>query len=119
MGTRSLIGYERSDGTVIHTYCHWDGYPAGVGAQLVKNYAEEYQARQIAELGYASDLQDTLHETRMAAQAAEAPSISLDAVDYARDSGGIAWLYLFRQGEWYHRPGDSISHQWVLTKENM
>lgn len=35
MSTRSHIGIENSDGTVTYVYCHWDGYPTGVGAEIV------------------------------------------------------------------------------------
>lgn len=35
MATRSLIGYEKSDGTIIVSYCHFDGYLTGVGADLL------------------------------------------------------------------------------------
>ena len=27
MGTRSNIAYERPNGQVVVTYCHYDGYP--------------------------------------------------------------------------------------------
>ena len=27
MSTRSLIGYEKEDGTIEFVYCHCDGYP--------------------------------------------------------------------------------------------
>jgi hypothetical protein len=35
MGTRSRIGLEDPEtGTVRSIYCHWDGYPEGVGQRL-------------------------------------------------------------------------------------
>ena len=33
MGTRSIVGVPHGDG-VRGRYCHWDGYPSGVGAAL-------------------------------------------------------------------------------------
>jgi hypothetical protein len=38
MATRSTIGYVTEDGKVRGTYCHFDGYPAGVGRELFENY---------------------------------------------------------------------------------
>jgi hypothetical protein len=35
MATRSRIAVELSDGTVKSVYCHWDGYPSGVGRDLL------------------------------------------------------------------------------------
>jgi len=34
MGTRSNIGYETDNGNVFMVYCHWDGYPSGVGVAV-------------------------------------------------------------------------------------
>lgn len=38
MATRSLIAYETEDGRVYGNYCHWDGYPSGVGQVLLINW---------------------------------------------------------------------------------
>jgi hypothetical protein len=38
MGTRSRIGYELSDHTVVSVYCHWDGYVENNGKILVEHY---------------------------------------------------------------------------------
>ena len=35
MATRSRIGVELEDGIVKSVYCHWDGYPTGVGRDLL------------------------------------------------------------------------------------
>ena len=38
MATRSLIGINLDNGITKIIYCHWDGYPSGVGQMLVENY---------------------------------------------------------------------------------
>lgn len=38
MSTRSRIGLLSPDGSVMSVYCHWDGYPSGVGQCLLENY---------------------------------------------------------------------------------
>ena len=40
MATRSRIGLMLEDGTIKHSYCHFDGYPNGVGHTLVENYSD-------------------------------------------------------------------------------
>ena len=38
MATRSTIALLRDDGTVVKTYCHWDGYLEHNGSILVEHY---------------------------------------------------------------------------------
>ena len=39
MATRARIGFETQVGEIVSSYHHWDGYPAGLGYNLIKNYA--------------------------------------------------------------------------------
>ena len=41
MATRSVIGYIQEDGSFIGVYCHYDGYPSGVGSYLLKMHPED------------------------------------------------------------------------------
>ena len=41
MATRSVIGYMQADGSYIGCYCHYDGYPSGVGSNLLKMNPED------------------------------------------------------------------------------
>ena len=41
MATRSVIGYMQDDGSYIGCYCHYDGYPSGVGSNLMKMNSED------------------------------------------------------------------------------
>jgi hypothetical protein len=41
MATRSVIGYMQADGSFIGCYCHYDGYPSGVGSNLLKMNTED------------------------------------------------------------------------------
>lgn len=40
MSTRSVVGYERENGTVEGTYVHWDGYPEHMIPALTKRFEE-------------------------------------------------------------------------------
>ena len=44
MATRSVIGYIQEDGSFIGCYCHYDGYPKGVGLALLKMPNEDIKA---------------------------------------------------------------------------
>lgn len=56
MATRSRIGIKRPDGTVKSIYCHFDGYPEGVGKVLLENYQSEEKITQLISLGDLSSL---------------------------------------------------------------
>jgi hypothetical protein len=64
MATRSTIGIKSEDGTVTAIYCHWDGYPAGVGVGLIENYNSKEQAQALINLGGFSSLMETLDQTK-------------------------------------------------------
>lgn len=51
MATRSTIALEFADGTVQQVYCHWDGYLSGVGAQLVSDYSDPFELRDLIDGG--------------------------------------------------------------------
>jgi hypothetical protein len=41
MATRARIGFETQVGEIVSAYHHWDGYPAGLGYNLVRNYISD------------------------------------------------------------------------------
>ena len=55
MATRSAIGMI-VDGKVRGVYCHWDGYPAGVGATLDQHYTDPAKIMELIEHGQISSL---------------------------------------------------------------
>lgn len=58
MSTRSRIGMLMPDGKVKSIYCHWDGYPEGVGVKLQKHYTDPKKIEELLELGDISSLGD-------------------------------------------------------------
>jgi len=56
MATRSKIGVMNTDGTVKGIYCHWDGYPEGVGRMLVQHYNSTELANKLMDLGNLSSI---------------------------------------------------------------
>ena len=56
MATRSAIGIRMDDGKIFSCYCHWDGYPSGVGAVLSQYYKTEEKIKSLISLGDMSSL---------------------------------------------------------------
>jgi hypothetical protein len=56
MATRSRIGIELEDGAIRSIYCHWDGYPSGVGATLTVHYTQREKVLELISLGDISSL---------------------------------------------------------------
>ena len=51
MATRSRIGYQLKDGSIVSVYHHWDGYPDGLGKYLVNNYTDVDDVRELIDGG--------------------------------------------------------------------
>jgi len=51
MSTRSRIGLQLSDGSVISSYHHWDGYPEWLGKTLVEHYNSKELATELIDGG--------------------------------------------------------------------
>ena len=60
MATRSTIAVKDADGSVRSIYCHWDGYPEGVGATLREHYTNTPKIEQLLGVGDISVLGSTL-----------------------------------------------------------
>ena len=61
MATRCRIGLMLEDGTVKHSYCHYDGYPEGVGETLVQHYNTEDKVKELVSFGDMSYLAFEIH----------------------------------------------------------
>lgn len=64
MATRCRIAKVQDDGTVKSIYCHWDGYPEGVGTMLQEHYTNPDDIDKLIEIGGISSLRETLEETK-------------------------------------------------------
>jgi len=56
MGTRSRIGIELPDHTVVSVYCHWDGYVGHNGRILVNHYNDRDAVKELIDGGGISSL---------------------------------------------------------------
>ena len=61
MGTHCTIAIVDADNSVRSIYCHWDGYPAGVGQMLTTHYTTSDIINQLIDLGNISTLGSDIH----------------------------------------------------------
>ena len=59
MGTRSRIGIEMPDHSVVSVYCHWDGYVESNGRILVEHYLNREDVQELIDGGSMSSLRTT------------------------------------------------------------
>jgi len=66
MATRSRIGIELTDKNgeriVKSIYCHWDGYPEGVGQTLIDHYQDREKVEALIKLGAISFLEESIEK---------------------------------------------------------
>jgi hypothetical protein len=98
MATRSTIAMSVPEG-VRAIYCHWDGYPEGVGQTLKDNYSEAIAVSNLLDRGDLSGLGDTPEESVAYSDRGEQLKIhtfnSTDEwIDWAKGSG-CEYAYYF------------------------
>jgi hypothetical protein len=60
MSTQSYIAKKQPDETFKAVYCHFDGYPDGVGRVLVDSFTDESKVDRLLELGSLSNLRSDI-----------------------------------------------------------
>lgn len=103
MATRSLIGYVTEEGSVRYNYCHFDGYPNGVGKELLRKYntAEAVEALiqyEIRSLNHEGEVEYFEEDVSMS----DAPRTSPDAEFFLKDFSyfGTDFHYLLTDEGW-------------------
>ena len=111
MATRSRIGIELTDGSILSAYHHWDGYPQWLGRILTTHYNSREQAAELIDGGDMSSCwNDTVWgEDRTdgqkygpeyySARGEDCPP-RLDNTLQQYLSDGEEYAYIFRNGEW-------------------
>lgn len=116
MATRSNIGMKQEDGTIKTVYCHWDGYPEGVGATLAEHYTTRAKVEELLNLGDFSNLAENVAEIETYAQRGETgtEARTYQDKDEWRDDvikAGIEFLYLL------DRDGYTDRLEWTFYSE--
>lgn len=113
MATRSRIGIELSDGSVLSAYHHWDGYPEWLGRILKTHYNSEELATELIDGGdmsccwtnerWSNDLLDRHRDVYgpqyYSQRGEDCPPRHDDSLEEYL-SEGEEYAYLFTCGEW-------------------
>jgi hypothetical protein len=84
MGTRSRIGIQLQDSSIVSVYCHYDGYPEHTGRVLKEEYTTKESVTELIDGGSMSSLKTThLWETK---------AVRDENNNIVRDENGN-WLY--------------------------
>ena len=116
MGTRSRIGIQLSDDSILSVYCHWDGYPSFNGKVLREFYNTKEKVTQLINGGNISSLHtnvgwnnETLSETgpqyytsRGESIDDNEPELNKNQSEYLKtaDNCGEEYAYLFTSAGW-------------------
>ena len=114
MATRSRIGLQLQDGSILSAYCHWDGYPEFNGVKLVEHFNSYDKAAELIDGGDISALWTNagwnneslpttgpLYYSERGDSNVE-PSVSDDLSYFLKDANtcGGEYAYLFANNEW-------------------
>jgi len=128
MSTRSRIGLELSDGSILSSYHHWDGYPEWLGRILKTHYNTRDKASELIDGGDMSSCwSDACWETKLpvgeygpeyySARGEDCPPrYDANLMEYLSDGEEYAYLYTLND-EWVcynmHQFDDSKSPEIV------
>lgn len=110
MATRSRIGLELSNGSVLSVYHHWDSYPEWLGRMLKTHYNSKSLASELIDGGdmsccWTDDRWDDsgvkgVYGPQYYSQRGDdcPPRLDADLNEYLSD--GEEYWYLFTNGEW-------------------
>jgi hypothetical protein len=116
MATRSRIGVELEGGGVLSVYCHYDGYPDGVGRRLLEKFPEGIthpkEVEEYINLGDRSTTELSYGEWR----GENCPPQSHPSVRDFFNGDIEEWGYLYTQeGQWLVKEGNSENMAEVLS----
>jgi hypothetical protein len=102
MATRSRIGLELADGSILSAYHHWDGYPEWLGRILRTHYNSKELAAELIDGGDMSTCwaEDKKPEYYSARGENCPPRLDADLCEYLLPGNSEEYAYVFRSGEW-------------------
>jgi len=102
MSTRSRIGIELSDGSILSAYHHYDGYESWLGRILKTHYNTKEKVAELIDGGDMSSCwgEDKKPEYYSARGEDCPPRLDVDILGYLHPDKSEEYAYLFRNGEW-------------------
>jgi hypothetical protein len=110
MATRSRIGLELKDGSILSAYAHWDGYPEWMGRILRTHYNSKDKVAELIDGGDMSSpwtnagfsnetvAQGPLYYSQRGENCP--PRLDADLCEYLLPDNSEEFAYVFRGGEW-------------------
>ena len=103
MSTNSIVAYLRSDGSIVSSYVHYDGYETGVGMTLLEHYNSDERALAVSVGGYYSSLGEDLKESLESSVHNDDPEMfdSMEEFEtYLMENSHLEFGYLWTGGKW-------------------
>ena len=102
MATRSRIGIELADGSILSSYHHWDGYPEWLGRILKTHYNSKSAASELIDGGDMSTCWAENNEPEYYSARGEdcPPRLDADLCEFLLPDNSEEYAYVFRAGEW-------------------
>ena len=102
MSTRSRIGIELKNDSVLSVYHHWDGYPEWLGRILRTHYNTRQQVAELIDGGDMSSCWNDDKEPEYYSARGEncPPRLDADLCEYLLPDNSEEYAYVFRNGEW-------------------
>jgi hypothetical protein len=112
MSTRSRIGLELKNGSILSVYHHWDGYPEWLGRILKTHYNTRAKVAELIDGGDMSSAwsekswgklrEDLSYGPEYYSARGEdcPPRLDKDLCEYLLPDSSEEFAYIFRNGEW-------------------
>ena len=102
MATRSRIGIELRDGSILSAYHHWDGYESWLGRILKTHYNSKELAAELIDGGDMSTCWNEENQPEYYSARGEncPPRLDADLCEYLLPDNSEEYAYVFRNGEW-------------------
>jgi hypothetical protein len=107
MATRCTISVVMDDGSIVGTYCHFDGYLSHVGRLLNQCYASYEMAGALVAVGDIASLTESIESSEINGDSRRPyynfPPLANGQPDLQRYryTGGQEYNYLFIDGRWH------------------
>ena len=101
MATRSRIGIQLQDDSVLSVYHHWDGYPSWLGRILKTHYNTKAKVSELIDGGdmsvaWGDDNQPEYYSAR----GENCPPSLMKLNEYLNKNNNEEYAYIFRNYEW-------------------
>ena len=118
MATRARIGIKQKSGRIIASYQHWDGYPGGLGFNLIENWEDKKKVTEAIKLGDSSKWHYIIGD-KVDFDDRDNPMYEVQNVYYGRDRGEKGCGYrVYKDEAEYIKEGFNSGEQYVYLMKD-